>query len=475
MSYKTLILIDNSKELTTLNQEIIKETVKYYISNCTNDDKVAIAVTGETAEYLTEYDDSLSTQLKTIESLEFSDINAPGGDVLMEVLFDWEKGDFAYRDIIYISGRSVNNMRSYTEEELLFEINNRQYPVYCVACVQEGNEASVKSMNMLSRLSGGVAISTDDAKEDAEVERQLCEKLKSAIDEKRALEEAGYDELSSVETHNGDMNNNDVSNEDTLNKENSIEGTNANKGSELSDGSVPANGNDSNMDEELTVSSEGTASPGVIYENGYQDKKNQLPDFVFYTLVVAGIIVVAVLIKKIISNRIDQKKDAEFKRKLPKNTLDKTSDDYEPFAAARDIENSKREELNTVKLGGISPEDNDTGTRLLYRARDGIEITLEDRADPTKFFRACVNDSVIIGRNEKLCDIAITYDDSISSTHCELYARDSVLYIRDLDSSNGTVVNQHKVYQEIALESGDILRIGRLTFFIQIVRDNSYE
>ena len=48
------------------------------------------------------------------------------------------------------------------------------------------------------------------------------------------------------------------------------------------------------------------------------------------------------------------------------------------------------------------------------------------------------------------------------------------VYCRDLGSSNGTMVNQQKVYQEIRIESGDILRIGRLSFFVQVLGD-SYE
>ena len=34
------------------------------------------------------------------------------------------------------------------------------------------------------------------------------------------------------------------------------------------------------------------------------------------------------------------------------------------------------------------------------------------------------------------------------------------------------MINQQKVYQEVKIESGDILRIGRLSFFVQVVGDN---
>ena len=107
MSYKTLIIIDNTSELTTLNREIIKETIKCFIRDNDREDKVAIAVTGEKAEYLTDYEDSLNTQLKAVDNIEFKDVNASGADVIMEVILSWKESDVAYRDILYVSCTDV--------------------------------------------------------------------------------------------------------------------------------------------------------------------------------------------------------------------------------------------------------------------------------------------------------------------------------------------------------------------------------
>lgn len=437
MSYKTLIIVDNSSELTTLNQEIIRHTLKYFISHLDTDDKVAIAVTGEKAEYITDFEDSLNTQLKTVEELQFTDINAPGADVIMDVVLDWSKGDLACRDILYISARGLNIQSDYSEEELLFEVNNKLYPIYTLACEQNENKGVIKSMGALSRISGGVSVTTSDAKEDANVERQLSEMLLEAMKEQRRKEEERYLDVYADEEQ-----------ETFDNKEDSIEADDE-EYNEMTEGEDAENN-----EEELE---------NIVYEMpDYQPAEQSIMKFkmpIIMSIFFLIFVVIFSILKKIKNRREEEKYFNTLNRKETADSKKRI-----PFEGAK-----------VAETGTVCLSDNndvcDTGTRLLYQARDGIEITLEDRANPTKYYRACVRDSIVIGRNEKLCDVAISYDDSISSRHCELYLRDNQIYCRDLSSSNGTMINQQKVYQELKIESGDILRIGRLSFIIQIVEE----
>ena len=57
----------------------------------------------------------------------------------------------------------------------------------------------------------------------------------------------------------------------------------------------------------------------------------------------------------------------------------------------------------------------------------------------------------------------------VSRLHCRLTATDGRLEVRDLDSTNGTFVNDRKVSQA-TLVSGDRLRIGRLE--LTVAREN---
>lgn len=443
MSYKTLIIIDNTSEMTSLNQKIIKETIKSFINNINREDKVAIAVTGETAEYLTDYDDSLNTQLKTVEDIEFKDVNAPGADVLMEVLLGWKESDVAYRDILYVSCRGVAINSDYSEEELFFEVNNKQYPIYTLACSQNENTSSIKALSSLSRISGGVCVNTNDAETDAGVEKQLSDKLLQVMKEFRKLEEERIKaELESEMAEEVDDNDEESEYSELDNDEDELE--------EITE--------ENELEEYYSEAK--VSSGNVIYELPDESAGISIETFVYPCLAIV-LIAIIVAVSMFLRNEKLKKEEDKFNRDRNENKQRNT--EYEPFAKACESE--------TVCLMANNYEDEDTGTRLLFQTKEGVEITLEDRSNPTKFFRTCVRDSIVIGRNEKICDIPITYDDSISSRHCELFQRDGNLYCRDLGSSNGTMINQQKVYQEIRVESGDILRIGRISFFVQIVGD----
>lgn len=443
MSYKTLIIIDNTSELTTLNREIIKETIKCFIRDNDREDKVAIAVTGEKAEYLTDYEDSLNTQLKAVDNIEFKDVNASGADVIMEVILSWKESDVAYRDILYVSCTDVSLGSDYSKEELFFEISDRQYPIYSLACAQNENTAFIKGIGSLSRISGGTSVSTEDAKSDAEVEKQLSEMLHKAINEKRKYEQEELEKEKEEETNEAEEDEDEEIYEAAKEDEETYE-----------------------VDEEV-YSEEANEQPdeetAVIY-----DMSEELNNTGEVNMIILPVIVIAfVMIVFAVSIYLSRKKkerDEENSFNEIKGKI-KSEKKREPFESVFETE--------TVVLSqNDNDDDSDTGTRLLFQTKEGIDITLEDRADPTKYFRACVRDAICIGRSDKLCDIPITYDDSVSSRHCEIYQRDSVLYCRDLGSSNGTMINQQKVYQEVKIESGDILRIGRLSFFVQVVGDN---
>jgi pSer/pThr/pTyr-binding forkhead associated (FHA) protein len=73
-----------------------------------------------------------------------------------------------------------------------------------------------------------------------------------------------------------------------------------------------------------------------------------------------------------------------------------------------------------------------------------------------------------IGRAEN-CQLR-PKSDSISRDHCEINLRDDKVFIQDLGSRNGTLVNDVKVESndEVELQMGNQIRVGRLEFEIVI-------
>ena len=76
-----------------------------------------------------------------------------------------------------------------------------------------------------------------------------------------------------------------------------------------------------------------------------------------------------------------------------------------------------------------------------------------------------LGERTVIGRREKLCDVAFPEDYSMSSRHCFVEFDGSGYVVRDLESMNGVYVNDEKIDGVAELLPGDCLRLGGATFW----------
>lgn len=74
-------------------------------------------------------------------------------------------------------------------------------------------------------------------------------------------------------------------------------------------------------------------------------------------------------------------------------------------------------------------------------------------------------DVTVVGRRED-CDLRIPLGE-VSRKHCRLIKDGNTLRVEDLGSSNGTYHNGQRV-QEATIEPGDSIRIGSVSFIVQI-------
>jgi pSer/pThr/pTyr-binding forkhead associated (FHA) protein len=72
----------------------------------------------------------------------------------------------------------------------------------------------------------------------------------------------------------------------------------------------------------------------------------------------------------------------------------------------------------------------------------------------------------VIGRRHD-CDLCIPLM-PVSRRHCQLNLNKEALRIRDLDSRNGTYLNGERINGEATVKAGDYVKIGSLTFLLQI-------
>jgi pSer/pThr/pTyr-binding forkhead associated (FHA) protein len=68
-----------------------------------------------------------------------------------------------------------------------------------------------------------------------------------------------------------------------------------------------------------------------------------------------------------------------------------------------------------------------------------------------------------IGRSAA-SDIILKNDDYASGRHAKLTRHGGLLYVEDIDSTNGTYVNGRKAVGATPLKSGDLVRVGSTTF-----------
>ncbi len=76
------------------------------------------------------------------------------------------------------------------------------------------------------------------------------------------------------------------------------------------------------------------------------------------------------------------------------------------------------------------------------------------------------NNATVIGRRHD-CDLRIPLM-SVSRRHCQIICNKDTLKVRDLGSRNGTYLNGKRINDETIIQAGDYLKIGPLTFLLQI-------
>lgn len=89
-----------------------------------------------------------------------------------------------------------------------------------------------------------------------------------------------------------------------------------------------------------------------------------------------------------------------------------------------------------------------------------VEGDLEGKEIPVS------EEKMTVGRG-KGCTLRLNTH-SISRHHCEVVVEKGQLMVRDLQSTNGTFVNDRRIVGETALSNGDVLKIGRVVFAVSL-------
>ena len=105
---------------------------------------------------------------------------------------------------------------------------------------------------------------------------------------------------------------------------------------------------------------------------------------------------------------------------------------------------------------------------MIWNQNVTYQVVLTDINSPVKSFQVPLHNSIVVGRKKESCDIALDYEKSVSGKHCEIIVRDGRFYIKDLQSSNGTYVNDSKILTETEIFTGNALTFGRLKMRFEV-------
>src|SRR4051794_15173738 len=81
-----------------------------------------------------------------------------------------------------------------------------------------------------------------------------------------------------------------------------------------------------------------------------------------------------------------------------------------------------------------------------------------------------VGSGVMTVRRQQDCQLRIA-SSQVSRKHCQIFEKKGLLLVKDLGSSNGTLVNGKKIADQRVLEPGDELTVGSVKFKIERIED----
>lgn len=421
---QTLVLVDNDATVSAVNQKLVRAVLKYMFYHSPVDRTFCLDTYEHGLSNAEEYVNDPNDLAFKVDKLEFVQKDSNLCDTLCEVITGWKESDFACRDIVVFTDGLEGESLLHEKEELYYLTERNEYPVYIVMLDQEDNAGARKGLSATAVTSGGKFFETEFEGSDAEVDRQLSEKIFAAMDEYARVNWSKYEEY------------------EEYGSEESYEETDPVY-------EAPEEVVESEEEAEQYMTDAKTQER-VVYE---YDKTTGFFDSGKPLVIAAVLIAVGIIVALLIGSSVRRKRRDKNEKVAGPAALEEEDayfDDYE----LNSVEN------RTLFLDD-SEDEEDRATRLLCES--GRMITLDENTKGTRI-RILLEGRMTVGRGD--CDVVID-DDALSRRHCELYEKEGKVFVRDLSSANGTRVNGIKISDRI-IEDGDELTMGTGTYTVRL-------
>ena len=418
---QTLVLVDNDATVSAVNQKLVRAVLKYMFYHSPVDRTFCLDTYEHDIADAEEYENDPNDLACKVDKIEFVPKDSNLCDTLCEVITRWKESDFACRDIVVFTDGLEGESLFHEKEELYYLTERNEYPVYIVMLDQEDNAGARKGLSATAVTSGGKFFETEFEGSDAEVDRQLTEKIFASMDEYARVNWEKYEQYEAEEEYEYT--------EPVYEEQEEVTEIETEADRYMSDAETEER---------------------VVYE---YDKTTGLSGSGKSLATAAVLMAVGLIVALVIASCVRRKRrDMGDKAAVPDadGEEDAYFDDYELGLA----------ENRTLFLDDPD-DDSDRPTRLL--SESGRMITLEERTKGTKI-RILLEGRMTVGRGD--CEVVIG-DDALSRRHCELYERADKVYVRDLSSANGTRVNGVKISDK-CIEDGDELTMGTGTYTVRL-------
>ncbi|MBQ9136694.1 MAG: FHA domain-containing protein [Lachnospiraceae bacterium] len=477
----TLILWDNSLSVMRKCEDTVEDILIDIVANRADGEVFALATIDEGIGYLTDFTNDYAALKQTIEGVEGEDKDAYIIETLYQAIEALNGMDnVGYKRIIVISDGMDATEIGYSRSELDALIERTPYPIYTIGVLSGNSQDELQDMFALSRTTGADYFYLDEI-EDPMTVVQDCSVGYDLVQVKAAIPA----EIQDGSTQNSQLT--FVSGDTNLTAQATVVMPFANLTAQETEPVETEPVETQPVEEEIveTLPIETETEEEVEEEPEKEPKTIELFGMEIPLMVLIGIIIgVVVLILVIVIIIVVSK--SKKKKAVPANDYSKLDQQIKnerysaPAAPNQPVRPAGGNQTNMLPNMGANAGTNKT--QLLFGnapANAAVpasapvqapahRVTLTNVADAVKSYQCGMKDKIIVGRNPACCNLAIPTDNAVSEKHCEIGISGNKFYIKDLNSSNGTCVNNVRINVATEVVTGCIIKIGRTDYRITV-------
>lgn len=431
---RTLILLDNSKSISSRWKKETIELISSVIKGHTEKEKFKIATYANGLTVWADYSDDYDNLISIAQNIPFKKQKSFLTDIFYDLLVSESKEEIdAYTRIIIISDGADHNEITYTQDELKDLIKKSGVSINAVGVSTDNNADALNLLFSYARLTNGNTIVVKQGDNSQAATEMLVREDITAI---KIIPDLSMRDGSSIEAkitfnlQSGEVSLRTILEMPFADIRSSVEADEKAEQDKESDEYAP-------FDESINDQTDESIEDNSIF---------------LYVAIIGGAILLisAIIMMLVIIRKKKQEEENNEWEYLPEETTDVS---YHP--------NNK-----DANVGGrtmpLWPENDG------YIGKETKTFILLTSTSTNKVFKTIIDEKIIIGRNAGL-DISLTFDGTVSGKHCEIYKNGGELYIKDLKSSNGTLYNKTRIFDEgKKIQNGGVISIGQDSYKLTI-------